>query len=321
MKTFLLVILPFISPSLIAAFQVAVVGTTGNIGRTTIQELSKRNIPTRCLLRHDISNVEIKDTPSTSAEVAASLSTLNNVEMIRGDVTDPESIRKLIDGCDAILALQGPPKPNALLSLFPIFSNQNGSFHPYMTNYIGMKNIIEAVEATPSVKRIVRLTGKGEDPFSFFSILINMLGYMAKGWNYEGEQLLRDSGLDYTIVRPGLLKNSNDYNAPKKSRGLKDNGMDMKVTPVTYDQIAELCVESLNYDNAKKSTLTVMNVEENEGEDGYTALLESVQADSRTFEKSLIEKHKSGARLGFLGLSLILGTFLKGIVGLTGLIM
>lgn len=44
--------------------------------------------------------------------------------------------------------------------------------------------------------------GKGEDPWSVFSILINGLGSMAKAWNYEGEQLLRScKDVDYTIVR------------------------------------------------------------------------------------------------------------------------
>jgi hypothetical protein len=45
------------------------------------------------------------------------------------------------------------------------------------------------------------LAGKGEDPWSVFSILINGLGSMAKAWNYEGEQLLRAcKDVDYTIV-------------------------------------------------------------------------------------------------------------------------
>ena len=51
----------------------------------------------------------------------------------------------------------------------------------------------------------MRVTGKGETPWSFFSILINLLGSHAKAWNYEGEQLLRASSLDYTIVRPGVM--------------------------------------------------------------------------------------------------------------------
>ena len=85
------------------SFKVAVIGTTGNVGRSVIKQLSKQGIPTRCLLRHDISNVPILDKPSTSVEVAASLAALDNVKMVKGDVTDLASIQVLIEGCDVIM--------------------------------------------------------------------------------------------------------------------------------------------------------------------------------------------------------------------------
>jgi nucleoside-diphosphate-sugar epimerase len=310
---------PLILAVVTESLQVAVIGTTGNIGSAVIKQLSKQNIRTRCLLRHDISNVPVKDSPSTSKERAAYLASLDNVEMVQGDVSDPSSIIELVKGCDVIMALQGAPRTNPLLSLFPILSDKTATYHPYTTNYIGVKNIIEAAEATPCVKRIVRITGKGEDPFQFFSILLNMLGHLGKGWNYEGEQLLRQSGLDYTIVRPGILKGSDDYTEPPKARGLVDDGMDMKVTFVTYDQIADLCVKSLKYDNTKKSTLSVMNVEENTGEDSYDGLLAKVQADRREFAPSLIDKHRMGARLGFSVLCILFVGFSKGVLGLISL--
>ncbi len=316
-----LVLSSFLLPSLVESLQVAVIGTTGNIGSTIIKELSKQNIPTRCLLRHEISDVPIKDNPSTSDEVAAYLASLNNVEMIKGDVTDPSSIRELIKGCDVVMAMQGPPKPNPLLSIIPFLSDQNAPSHPFMINYIGIKNIIEAVRETPSVGRIVRISGSGEKPFSPFTILLNMLGNMAKGWNYEGEQLLRQSGLDYTIVRPGLLQDSTVYTEPKAARALKDNGGDMKVTLVTFDQIAELCLECIKFDSTKKSTLTVMNVEENEGEESYTNLLEKVEQDKRHFEGSLIDQHRKGTRIGVSILLLFSGVFLKVLLGIFSFFM
>lgn len=256
-------------------------------------------------------------------EVAKYLNNLPNVEMIKGDITDKKSVNDLVQGCDAIMALQGPPKPNPITTLIPFLSDSSSKAHPYMISYIGIKNIIEVVNAmdnTSGVKpHIIRITGNGEDPFSIFSILINMLGNMAKGWNYEGETLLRKSGLDYTIIRPGLL--NGDYKEQKKARMLKDNGTSMKVSPVTYSQIAELCVDCLMYDNVKKSTLTVMNVDEFQGEDEYGVLLKEVEKDSRYFPESLISEHRRGARLGGLMAFVLFGGFLKGISSLfaTGL--
>ena len=51
------------------------------------------------------------------------------------------------------------------------------------------------------------MTGKGEAPWSFFSVLINLLGCHAGGApNYEGERRLRaNEDKAYTIVRPGVM--------------------------------------------------------------------------------------------------------------------
>lgn len=313
--------------------QVAVIGTTGNIGRAAIAQLSIANIRTRCLLRHDISN----SNESPSAKIAASLASLNGVTMVKGDVTNKESIANLIEGCDAILCLQGPPMPNPILSILPFLSfvnskaSSSSSSHPYMINYVGMQNVIQAVKeqqekqqddnSTVRVKRIVRLTGKGEQPFSFFTILINMLGFMAKAWNYEGEQLLRKSGIDYTIIRPGLLQSSDKYASPPKSKMIKDNGGDLRVSPVTYDQIANVCVDSLGYDNCAKTTLTVMNVEEGEGYNDYSEILPLVKMDeleNGRYPESLLEKHRMGARIGFVALCLFVFGVVNAIKGIVG---
>jgi hypothetical protein len=115
-----------------------------------------------------------------------------------------------------------------------------------------------------------------EDPYGIFSILINMLGTMAKAWNYEGEELLQQSGLNYTIVRPSIM---GPKPCPGKVKALKDNGQDLPMSRVSYNQIANLAVECLDYDNTAKSTLTAMNVEDGKGEETYAPLFKQVQPD------------------------------------------
>ena len=162
-----------------------------------------------------------------------------------------------------------------------------------------------------------------------------MLSGIAKGWNYEGEQLLRTQPhtpgrnvVEYTIVRPGIMMQSIRNSSSKdvdsgggegKVLGLKDNGGDMKVTPVSYDQIADLCIESLTYDNCARSTLTAMNVEEGTGERAYAGLLlEGVTEDSRVFPVSLIRDHKMGARIGTTILIVFLTVVGRGLQQLVG---
>ena len=169
--------------------------------------------------------------------------------------------------------------------------------------------MIDVVKESKSCKRIVRVTGKGEEPTAFFTVLINMLGNMAKAWNYEGEQLLRTSGVDYTIIRPGVM-GRNDI-PTNKVRALADNGQDLKVTAVTHSQIAELCCDCLDYSNAAKTTLTAMNVDEGLGEDSYAPLLENVKADSREFPSTLLKEHKRGARNGAVILASFVAVFVS----------
>ena len=278
---------------------VAVTGATGKLGRRAVVNLSKQGVPTRCLVRRDVPPDTKPDLNGSSVQAAAYLKSLSNVKLVRGDVTDQESIETLMDNCTAVLSLHGPVPGSPWKSLLPPLlggTKEDDPSHSKMINYVGLKFMIQAAQSDKSkCNRIVRITGKGEDPYGIFSILINMLGTMAKAWNYEGEELLRQSGLNYTIIRPGIMGTGP---CPGKVRALKDDGQDLPVSKVSYDQIAELATECLDYDNTAKSTLTAMNVEEGKGEETYAPLLKQVRPDRRNFPHSLLAEHKNGARLG-----------------------
>ena len=145
--------------------QVAVIGTTGKLARKTIELLSQNNISCKCLLRHNLlaspqnsslSSSTLSSTNNSSEQVASYLSSLPNVQMIPGDLQDVNSLTNLFQDCDAVLSLQGPSRPNPIQSLLPFLVSQKNPNHGYMVNYIGTKNVIDAVKRTNSVKRIVR---------------------------------------------------------------------------------------------------------------------------------------------------------------------
>lgn len=297
---------------------VAITGATGRLGRRAVVQLSKNGIPTRCLVRRDIPDDTKPDLNGTSVQVAAYLKSLPNVELIKGDVTNQESIDTLMKGCSSVLSLHGPVAGSPWKSLLPSFlggTKEDDVSHSKMINYVSLQYMIQAAKQASSCNRIVRITGKGEDPYGIFSILINMLGTMAKAWNYEGEELLRQSGLNYTIIRPGIMSPDD---CPGKVKALKDDGQDLPVSKVSYDQISDLAVECLDYDNAAKSTLTAMNVEDGEGEETYAPLLKMVQPDRRDFPPSLLAEHKNAARLGAAVLVAFAAVSLKLVTGLVG---
>ena len=307
------------SSGICSAMKVAVTGTTGQLGRQAIQLLSAKGVQTNCLLRHpiDASISASIEKDATSSQVASYLANLPGVTMVEGDATNAASCAALLKDCDACLALHGAVRPPPIQSLFRLLP-ESDPIHSRSVNYLAVQNLIDAVRLEKTCKRIVRVTGKGEQPTSFVSVLINMMGNMAKAWNYEGEQLLRTSGVDYTIVRPGVMGRSDVPTG--KVLALADNGQDLPVTAVTHSQIAGLCVDCLDYPNTSKSTLTAMNVEAGTGEESFAPLLAKVTSDTKEFPKTLLSEHKKAARTGAAILAAVMTGLLGGAVAIVKLV-
>ena len=291
--------------------KIAVIGATGKVGRSAVQQLVSRGYKPRILLRHPASVPAPSSMPSADAppaEVASFLASLPGVETISGDVTDPKSCEALVSGCSAVLALHGARRTRQLSDLWR--NPEEDAGHAKQINYQGVANLIEAARASRTCKRIVRLTGKGETPWSIFSILINGLGSMAKAWNYEGERLLRAcDDIEYTIVRPGVMRGE-EADLPPASLVLGDDGADLKVTSIPHGSIAALCIDSLGYANAGRCTLCAMASEEpGTGADSWAPLLEKVAPDRRAFRDDLLAEHKRATTLGGAGLVVGLGAF------------
>ena len=299
--------------------RVAVVGSTGQLGRRAVDQLLARNIPVKLLIRQSTP-------PSFLAEKKAVHPSL--VEFVTGgDVTNPETVKKLLTDCSHCLALHGATARSSWKEIFTAAEGTEDSdpSHSKQINYRSMDTFVKCAQET-DCEQIVRITGKGETPWSFFSVLINGLGRMAKGWNYEGEQVLRNQPknnkkhLDYTILRPGIMKTDFDPKEAKVHLALADNGGDLKVSVVSYDQMAELCVESLLQPEARCTTLTAMNVAD-DGEDSSTypslptgKLLQRVKSDTRDFPKSLIGEHKQAVKTVFTSLAAAVLAIVVGIV-------
>ena len=294
----------------------------GRLGRIAVQKLSDKGIPCKILLRHNAGNVNTtpKDIESaeSSAEVAAYLLSLPMVEAVKGDVTDKESVKELLKDASSVLAVYGANRKSKISDALPWSKCEEDPTHAKQINYVGVRNIIEACKDS-SCKRIVRVTGKGEDPWSFFSILINLLGSMAKAWNNEGEHLLRScKDVDYTIIRPGVMGRPGDGASAgneDKVLALVDNGGSLPVSAVPHSTIANLCIECLDYPNAARSTLCAMNVEAGTGEATYAPLLSKVNPDTREF-LPMLDAHRQAVRAGAVGLSAIFVTILSGILSL-----
>lgn len=197
-----------------------VAGATGETGRRIVQELVKRDIPVRALVR----NLE-KASSILPAEA----------ELVTGDVLKPESLTNALGDSTVILCATG-----ASPSLDPT--------GPFKVDYEGTKNLVEAAKAN------------GIEHFVFVSSLcvsrlfhpLNLF-WLILVWKKQAEEYLQKSGLTYTIVRPGGLKNE-DNSFPVVMQGA-DTLFDGSIP---RRKVAQVCVEALFEPQARNKIVEVV---------------------------------------------------------------
>jgi uncharacterized protein YbjT (DUF2867 family) len=197
-----------------------VAGATGETGRRIVQELVQRNIPVRALVR----DLE-KGRQVLPAEA----------ELVVGDVLQPESLKAAIADSTVLLCATG-----ASPSLDPT--------GPYKVDYEGSKNLVDVAKAT------------GIEQFVFVSSLCTSqffhplnLFWLILVWKKRAEEYLQSSGLPYTIVRPGGLKNED--NSDRIVMASADTLFDGSI-PRT--KVAQVCVESLSQPAARNKVVEIV---------------------------------------------------------------
>ncbi|MBM0741881.1 SDR family oxidoreductase [Phormidium sp. CLA17] len=184
-----------------------VAGATGETGRRIVLELVQRQIPVRALVR----NVE-----SARSILPA------EVELVMGDVLKPESLSAAIADCTVLLSATGAR---------PGFDPTA----PYRVDFEGTKNLVNAARVK-GIEQFVMVSSLCTSQFFhplnlFFLILV---------WKKQAEEYLQASGVPYTIVRPGGLKN--DDNAD----GVVMSGADtLSEGSIPRTKVAQTCVEAL----------------------------------------------------------------------------
>jgi uncharacterized protein YbjT (DUF2867 family) len=157
-----------------------VAGATGETGRRIVQELIVRNIPVIALVR-DIDKARGILSPEA--------------ELVVGDVLQPESLTAALGDSTVLLVATGAK---------PSFDPTG----PYKVDFEGTKNLVDAAKA------------KGIEHFVLVSSLCTSqlfhplnLFWLILVWKKQAEEYIQKSGLTYTIVRPGGLKNEDNPDA------------------------------------------------------------------------------------------------------------
>ncbi len=197
-----------------------VAGATGETGRRIVQELINANIPVRAMVR----NLE------RAKEILPS-----EAELVVADVLKPESLRSAIADCTVVLSATGA-RPSFNPSL------------PYQVDYQGTKNLIDVAKAN-NIEQFVMVSSLCVSRFFHPLNLFWLILY----WKKQAEQYLQQSGLSYTIVRPGGLRNEENHSAIVAS-----SADTLFEGSIPRSKVAQVCVAALQQSQAKNKIVEVV---------------------------------------------------------------
>lgn len=206
-----------------------VAGATGETGRRIVKELVKRNIPVRALVRDlDQGRACLTDCFNQEADDLA-------VELVAGDVLKLDTLRDAIADCTVLLCATGA-RPSL---------NPTG---PYMVDYEGTKNLV-MVAKEKNIDQFVLVSSLCVS--NFFHPL--NLFWLVLYWKAQAEAFIQSSGLTYTIVRPGGLKNEDNADAivMEKADTLFEGS-------IPRTKVAQVAVESLFQSSANNKIVEVV---------------------------------------------------------------
>jgi uncharacterized protein YbjT (DUF2867 family) len=133
------------------------------------------------------------------ARSAASIPIKNaSLDKVSGDALDSDTIRKALEGIEAVIQTLGVEiSPRAIFERTTLFSQAT-------------RILVDAMKAT-GVKRLIAVTGlgagdsRGHGGFLYDAVAFPLLLKRVYDDKDVQEWIIRSSGLDWTIARPGLL--------------------------------------------------------------------------------------------------------------------
>jgi uncharacterized protein YbjT (DUF2867 family) len=200
--------------------KVFVAGATGGTGQQIVKQLVARGIPVKALVR-DLNKA--KQILPVEAE------------LVVGDVLKPASLPAAMAGCTVLLSATGAaPSLNV--------------FGPLSVDYLGNKHLVDAAKAA-KIQQFVMVSSlcvsRLFHPLNLFWLILF--------WKKQAEDYLRASGLTYTIVRPGGLKNE-----------ASDLPLVMSAADTLFEgslprsKVAEVCIEALLQASAKNKVVEIV---------------------------------------------------------------
>ena len=157
---------------------IAVTGATGYVGHYVVRELLERG--------HTVTAISRSGAKSSTAS-GKTLATFEGVKYVGGDVSSARNLDLALAGADVVVHLVG-------------IIAERGDQTFQNVHVSGTKNVLEAAKKA-GVKRYLHMSALGASATA-------VSGYSAS--KFAAEELVRASGLEYTIFRPSLIFGEGD---------------------------------------------------------------------------------------------------------------
>ncbi len=198
-----------------------VAGATGATGSRIVTQLVARGVPVVAFVR---------DAVTARSQLPP------EVTLVEGTVTDKESLRRAMAGCTVLLSATGAR---------PSFDPTG----PYQVDYEGTKNLVDVAKEV-GIDQVVMVSSLCVSRFFHPLNLFFLILY----WKQQAEAYLQASGLTYTIVRPGGLKDD-DTDPRPLIMAPADTLFEGSVPRL---KVAEVCVEALYLPQARNKIVEIV---------------------------------------------------------------
>jgi uncharacterized protein YbjT (DUF2867 family) len=203
---------------------ILVTGGTGFVGPAIVHRLRAEDRPVRCLVR----DPGRADTPAAWG-----------CELAQGDVTDRDSVRGAVEGCEVVV------------HLVAIIQGKAEQFDRVMVQ--GMQNVVDAARAA-GIRRFVLMSALGTSEETK-----DLSHYFRAKWQME--QMVKSSGLEHVIFRPSFVFGKGGGALKTFQRVVRLSPVipvfgsgDQRVQPIWIDDVAEYYAAAIDRPEAANRT-------------------------------------------------------------------
>lgn len=192
--------------------------------------LEQRGLPIRALVR-DPGNAKAVLGPG--------------VEVVAGDITKQETLPRSIEGASHIIFTAGCRS-----------GHPAGETRIKATEYDGVLHTLVAAQRAGSAGRFMYMTSSGVATRSFVSACLNLYKGNTLVWRRRAEDAIRESGLDYTIIRAGMLRNSG---GGRRAIKLTQKALPLSIRyRIARADVAEAFVAAVEHPRASRATFEIV---------------------------------------------------------------